>query len=282
MYTNILLLFLHFLKITKHTTYNEGSNGNVRPCDQLRGIKDKYQSELDALDESVKKCSSKKGAIKSDVCSLTCRLNNAKKQRELVESDLEALCKQLENQKIEQKSELDELRKNCKVNDGQTQNELNITYESKHQKLLNFGYKFKDKLSIYGVDIIKCIIDSREALGSKWKGHKEKENSEIEGDIEAIVKKTSKLQDALAKCTTKKNNLKIIAERHKREHDKNLEKLRCLQHELIELLNQHQNLIDIKLLLDFELAAYCQMLATENNEIETKREIIVTEKIIKV
>lgn len=233
-------------------------------CDQFRRIKDEFQRELDALNESAKKCASETEVLKSEICSLKCRLEGAKKQRGVAENDARSLCKQLEKEKSDQLIEREELCKTIKDSNGKIQNELHIGYESKLQKLLiDLRNQFRDKMCIAGVNIIQRVIGLQGEGASNWGDGVEKDKVEIENQIEGNISIISGLQIKLTDCTTKENNLKITADRFRREHDKNIDKIRRMHQELITLLNQYQDLIDIKLLLDFELAAYNQMLAIE-------------------
>lgn len=116
-------------------------------------------------------------------------------------------------------------------------------------------------MCIAGVDIIPRIIGAN-GDGSRW-GEVDTDNSNAENQIEIVIKQISEIQAKLSKCNSKKYHFKIQVDRHQRAHNKNVEKIRRMQQELIALLNQYQDLIDIKLLLDFELAAYNQMLAIE-------------------
>lgn len=250
---------IFFLEIPKGPLSDE-----ISVCDQFRGIKDEFQRELDALNEAANKCASGNEALKSDICSLKCHLTSARNQREQAENDARALCKQLEKEKDDQRREREELCRTIKKKDGQIQTELHIGYESKLQKLLNdLRNQFKDKMCIAGVEIVKRIIDSHGGGESNWGADVEIDKLEIEKQIEINFKIISELQGKLTECTTKLNKLKIQVDRHKREHGKNLDTIRRMQQELVALLNQYQDLIDIKLLLDFELAAYNQMLAVE-------------------
>lgn len=233
-------------------------------CNQFRDIKDGFQRELDGLNESAKKCCTENEAIRSEICSLKCRVESSKKQRERAENDVRCLCKQLKKENGDQKIEREELCKSIKKTDCQIRSEIHFGYESKLHRLLNdLRNQFKDKMCIAGIDIIADLIRSSGDGDLRWGSDIEDGKVESEGRIESNIKIIFDLQGRLTACNTKRNNLKIQIGRKKREHDKNMEKIRCMQRELAALLNQFQDLIDIKLLLDFELAAYNQMLAIE-------------------
>lgn len=184
--------------------------------------------------------------------------------REKAEDEVRALCKQLETEKEEQNKERDTFCKNIQDNDGNIQSELQIGYESKLNKLINdLRNQFKNKLCIAGVSIVNDIIAVQRVKGPEWSNEVDGQKNEINGQIEANITIISELQDQLTKCTTKRDNLSINADRYKRDHDKNIDKIRRMQQELATLLHEYQDLVDIKLLLDFELAAYNQMLAIE-------------------
>lgn len=233
-------------------------------CDQFRRIKDEFQRELDALNDSAKKCASENETLKSDICALKCRLDSSKTKTEAAENEVRKLCEQLEREKNNQRIEIEEVCKNIKNSDNQISNELHIGYESKLQKLLSdLRNQFKDKMCIAGVDIIPRIVGSQgKGSVSEWPGF-DIDSTQAEKDLEIIVQKISEIQGKLANCSSKKYHYSIQVDRHQRQHNKNVDKIRRMQQELIALLNQYQDLIDIKLLLDFELAAYNQMLAIE-------------------
>lgn len=231
--------------------------------DHFRSIKDEFERELDALNESARKSCSDNEALKAEICSLKSKVESTTKQRILAEDNARALCKQLEKEKCEQQIEKEEFCKKIQANDGQTSSELSIGYESKQQKLLiDLRNRFKDKICITGFDIIPNLI-AQVNSASKWGPSIDSSKGEIEEKIEANIKTICELQARLAECSSKRNNSRLQVDRYKRQHEKNVTKLRCMQQELIALLNQYQDLNDIKLLLDFELDAYNQMLAIE-------------------
>lgn len=233
-------------------------------CDQFGSIKDEFNRELDAVNTSAQKCASENGVLKSDICALKCRLDNAKKDRDRAEEDVRALCKQIENEKNEREKERSKVCKDIENADSNIQIELKIGYESKLSKLMNnLRNQFKDKMCIASVDIVKEIVGSYPSGAAEWENEVDKERDNIDRSIETNIKQISDMQQQLTKCTTTKDNLVIAVDRHKRDHEKNVQKIRRMQQELAALLHQYQDLVDIKLLLDFELAAYNQMLVIE-------------------
>lgn len=241
------------------------STGDRISCDQFRGIKDEFNRELDAVNASAQKCASENDGLKSDLCALKYRLENAKNGRSRAEEEVRVLCKQLECEKCERDKEREQLCKDIECNDGSIQVELTIGYESKLTKLINdLRNQFKDKMCIASVDIVKDIIGSQSPdSGSDWGNIVEQSRDQIDQSIESNIKTISNLQEQLSKCTMHRDKIAITVDRNKREHEKNMEKIRRMQQELTTMLNQYQDLIDIKLLLDFELAAYNQMLVIE-------------------
>lgn len=212
---------------------------------------------------SAKKCAADNETLKSDICSLNCRLESVKNQRNKAEGDARDLCKQLDREKKNQRIERDEFCKKMRDRGGQTTSELSIGYESKTHTLLNtLRNQFKGKICIAGVDIIRNIIAQGDG-GSQWTSTVDEANAEIEATIEANIKIVSELQGKLTECSSKRNSMRVQVGRHQRQHEKNIAQIRRMQQELVALLNQYQDLIDVKLLLDFELAAYNQMLAIE-------------------
>lgn len=240
------------------------SSGDRTLCDQFRGIKDEFSRELDAVNASAQKCAGENEALKSEICALKCRLDSAKRSHGKAEDDVRMLCKQLNNEKIEQSKERNKLCKEIEDNDGNIQSELQIGYESKLNKLINdLRNQFKDKMCIAGGNMVKDIILTNAPDIHPWDKEVDKQRDDVDIKIEENIKTISNLQDQLTKCTTNRDKIAMNVDRHKREHDKNIDKIRRMQQELVGLLNQYQDLIDIKLLLDFELAAYNQMLVIE-------------------
>lgn len=244
--------------ITKRTE----TVGDAFKCDHFREIKDGFEHELDTLNAQAADCAKENETLKGDICALQCRLDSATKQRQKAVDDAKILCEQLREEQKRRIIERKEICDRIKDRNGKITTEITIGYDSKlHMVLTGLRNQFKDKVCIAGVDIIDRIIESPPSLD--WVAEAEKAKTEIEIKIEVKIKLISELQEDLSKCSSERSKLRITIGRKQREHEKNIAKIRRMQQELIALLNQYQDLINIKLLLDFELAAYNQMLAIE-------------------
>lgn len=255
---------LRFFKKISSLTKGSTSTQQNTLCNQFTDIKNEFRRELDAVNDSARKCAGENQELKNEICKLKCNLDNAKANRDRAEKEKEEIIKQLENEQNGQKKDREKWCKENAEKDDNIQTELHIGYESKVNKSINeLRNQFKDKMCIAGGDLMKEINDSYKFMALPWDTDVEIERGDIDRKIEGNFKIISDLQVQLTKCSTIRDKLTISVDQHKRKHDKNVNEIRRMQQELILLLNQYQDLIDTKLLLDFELAAYNQMLVIE-------------------
>lgn len=185
-------------------------------------------------------------------------------KRNTAQQNAKELCEQLAKEKGEQQLELEIVCRNLNDQDANVSTQLKIGYEAKSQKLLNaLRNQFKDKLCVAGMDVVGDLMAVFCAGRSELERWLEEQSTNNDSNLEGNIEQLTQVQGQLTACTTEQNKLRICVDRLQREHKKNVDKIRRMQQELVALLKQYQDLIDIKFLLDFELAAYNQMLAIE-------------------
>lgn len=170
------------------------------------------------------------------------------------------LCDKLKKEKAAQKREREELCCKIQCNNTNITNEIENGYETKLNSSLN-DLSNQFKACSAGLDIIHNFV-SVEQDWSDLVGHN---RDSIGAQKDNYLQMKSKVQQQLMECMITRDKLIFERNGYKQKHEKNIDKIRRMKVELEALLHQYQDLSDIKLLLDFELAAYNKMLDIEEH-----------------